>query len=214
VARALLAACCVFLAAGCGSNDSTARDSILTFGGGGGTSSVFVLGTRSQRVPVRQIYSVFRRAQRTTEASLAAQDVACGTGSDEEEEGPGMGEPQAKTARILLRDIGNRGYELVALATTHDAVSLSLVPDGSGICGQPTADGLAFAAELEKRDAIVFGLVGDGVTAVDLVIDGVSQRAKLGENGFALEIPNAAGKTLDKIVLHDAHGSTTEFPAR
>jgi hypothetical protein len=99
------------------------------------------------------------------------------------------------------------------MTTDHGAVALSLDPEGSAACGQPTVDGLLFAAELRKRDAIVYGLVGDDVQAVDLVIDGVTRRAKLGENGFALDVSNPVGKTLEQVVLHNEDGSRTTFPA-
>ena len=113
----------------------------------------------------------------------------------------------------MLRGVGKLPHDLVAMTTDHGAVALSLDPKSSTACGQPTVDGLLFAAELRKRDAIVYGLVGDDVRAVDLVIDGETQRAKLGENGFALDVSNPVGKTLEQVVLHNEDGSQTTFPA-
>jgi hypothetical protein len=61
--------------------------------------------------------------------------------------------------------------------------------------------------------AIVYGMVGDDVTSVDLVVDGERQRAQLGGNGFALEIADAPNKTLEKLVLTHRNRSVTEFPS-
>lgn len=217
---AVLVACCLFVAAGCGSDHSEPPPgSILKFDAAKGTSSVFVLGDRSKRVLPEDIYRVFDRPQDAPEVLIAqraseATEAACGSGSvEKEQEGPSLGEPGAETVRIALRGVGVRHYDLVAMTTDNGAVALSLDPNGSTACGQPTVDGLLFAAELRKRDAIVFGLVGERVSAVDLVIDGMTRHAKLGENGFALEIPNPVGETLDQVVLHKTDGSKTTFPA-
>jgi len=225
VRAAALVAGCVILAAGCGSEGSSsdsgrAHSSVLKFDAGPGTSSVFVLGNRSKRVQADEIYRVFERPRKPPEHAIAEQaseatEAACGAGSvGGEEEGPSLGEPQAETVRIVLRGVGrHRPHDLVAMTTDHGAAALSLDPKGSTACGQPTVDGLLFVAELRKRDAIVYGLVGDEVRAVDLVIDGMTRRAKLGENGFALHISNPVGKTLERVLLHNADGSQTTFPA-
>ena len=68
------------------------------------------------------------------------------------------------------------------------------------------------ARQMLGRVAIVYGMVGDDVASVDLVVDGKHERAQLGENGFALEIPDAPDKTLEKLVLKHHDGSVTEFP--
>jgi hypothetical protein len=218
VRASLLAACLVVLAAGCGSDgSSSAHSTILKFDATPGTSSVFVLGDRSERVLPTEIYGVFRRSQREPEGAIAehaseATEKACGVGSEEEVR-PSLGEPDADTVRRLLRGLGKGQYDLVAMTTEEGAVALALDPNGSTACGQPTKEGLLFAAEHGGRDAIVYGLVGDDVKAVDLMIDGVTRRATLGENGFALDLPNPVGKTLEQVVLHDDGGSTTTFPA-
>jgi hypothetical protein len=223
VRAAALVAGCLILATGCGSDGSSsdsgkAHSSVLKFDAGPGTSSVFVLGDRSKRVQAEEIYRVFDRPRQPSEHAIAeraseATEAACGADSvGGEEEGPSLGEPQAETVRILLRGVGKPPHDLVAMTTDHGAVALSLDPKSSTACGQPTVDGLLFAAELRKRDAIVYGLVGDDVRAVELVIDGVTRRAKLGENGFALEVSNPVGKTLEQVVLHNKDGSRTTFP--
>jgi hypothetical protein len=149
------------------------------------------------------------------EALAASVRTSCEDEAEEDEESPGsLGEALPATGRILVEDVGSRPYDLVAMTTEHGGVALSLEPKGSATCARPTSDGLVFATQLDPRDAIVFGLVGDDVTAVDLVIDGEARQARLGENGFALEIQTPVGKTFEKVVLHHADGSTTEFPRR
>ena len=55
-------------------------------------------------------------------------------------------------------------------------------------------------------------MVDDGVRSVDVIADGQTHRAKLGENGFSVALPSGAEEHLDKLVLHKADGSKTEFP--
>jgi hypothetical protein len=74
-------------------------------------------------------------------------------------------------------------------------------------------DGLILAAEVGEGSAIVFGMVDDRVRSVDVIVDGQSHRAELGENGFSLTLPTAAGRDVEKLVLHHADGSKTEFPS-
>jgi hypothetical protein len=214
--RATVLVCCLVIAAGCGSSDPKSS-SILRFERAKGTSSAFVLGDRSSRVPPKRIYEVFSRPQQgldLVEAISARLRTSCKREAEEDEESPGsLGDASPATGRVLLDDVGARPYDLVAMTTEHGGVAFSLEPKGSATCARPTSDGLVFAAQLDPRDAIVFGLVGDDVTSVDLVIDGETRQARLGQNGFAVEIPSPVGKTLQKIVLHHADGSTTEFPA-
>jgi hypothetical protein len=56
-------------------------------------------------------------------------------------------------------------------------------------------------------------MVDDRVRSVDVIVDGQSHRAELGENGFALTLPTAAGRDVERLVLHHADGSKTEFPS-
>ena len=101
-------------------------------------------------------------------------------------------------------------YRVCQLARRHVTVALSGV---GGTCGRPTTnDGLMLAGQMLGRVAIVYGMVGDDVASVDLVVDGTPERAQLGENGFAVEIPDAPDKTLEKLVLEHHDGSVTEFP--
>jgi hypothetical protein len=181
-----------------------------------GASSASVIGEGAARRPVEKLYGVFRRSQSSREAEIKPQVAAysaCpapdGAGSEE------IGRTITQLTRILLSDVGRGQDVLVAVPTTTDYVGITLFSSGGGNCGRPlTKDGLMLALQVdEARFAIVYGMVSDDVASVDLVVDGKHERAQLGENGFALEIPDAPNKTLEKLVLKHHDGSVTEFPS-
>jgi hypothetical protein len=190
----------------------------MTFGGRGETSSLMMFGDSSESTPLDEIYGAFARSQTPSETKIGARVAAeglCGSLVSKERKSsrfPALGETKPEDTRILLRGIGEPDYELVAVGTTRDFVGVALFPDGSASCGAPSFDGIVLSAQEEKHDAIVFGLVEDGVESIDLVIDGVIQPARVGENGFAGVIREPVGKTLEKVVLHHTDGSKTEFP--
>jgi hypothetical protein len=190
----------------------------MTFDGLGGSSSIMMFSEGSESTPLAEIYGAFARSQTPSETRIGARVAAeglCGSLISKEAKSsrlPDFGETKPEATRILLRGIGEPDYDLVAVGTTQDFVAVSLFPDGSASCGNPSFEGIVLSAQQDKHDAIVFGLVEDGVDSIDFVVDGVTSPARLGENGFAGEIRDPVGKTLDKIVLHDEDGSVTEFP--
>lgn len=226
-----VAATLLAVAAGCGSVESapsgdreatpttTEPDharALLSFEKGGGSVSVmWLLEEEPERVSVKKRYGVFRRSPTQRESELArrvAEDFSCSVAleNDESEE---HGEPVSDLTRILLSEIGPKGYDLVAQPTTVDTVSIGLFPGGGGSCGASPPEGFTLSAELaDNRTAIVYGIVPDGVEAVDLVIDGRRHSARFGENGYALEIPDAPGKVLETMLLRHADGSITTVP--
>jgi hypothetical protein len=167
----------------------------------------------AERRPIKKVYSIFRRPQSRREAKMKPQmavDAACSAanGPDSAE----FGLTISRLARIVLPDVGRSHDVLVAVPTTTDYVTVALSGHG-GTCGRPvTRDGLMLAGQMVGRVAIVYGMVDDDVASVDLVVDGTHKHAQLGENGFALEIPDAPDKTLEKLVLKHHDGSVTEFP--
>jgi hypothetical protein len=173
----------------------------------------WIVNEDTKRRPVKKLYGVFRRSQSRGEAEIKPQmavDAACSTpgGPDSAR----YGRTITRLGRILLSDVGRSHDVLVAVPTTTDLVTVALSGEG-GTCGRPmTRDGLMIALQVFGRVAIVYGMVGDDVASVDLVVDGNAQRAQLGENGFAIEIPDAPNKTLEKLVLEHHDGSVTEFP--
>jgi hypothetical protein len=191
------------------STSQDARPSNLLKFAEGANSTMWVTEQGAERRPVKELYGVFRRSQRSHESAIAHPCSMARAGED-------RGKPISGLRRILLRNVGRRRSELVAQPTTSDDVALGLYPEGSASCGATpmTADGLILAVEGQGDSdvAIVYGMFGDGVVSVDLVIDGVRHPARLGENGFAQEIPDAPGKVLDKVVFKHADGSVSEFP--
>jgi len=195
-------------ATGTATNQVTRPSNLLTFGDlDGATSTMWVLEEGTERTPVKKLYGVFRRSQTSREVGIAPPCSMAGAGQD-------RGEPIRGLTKILLRGVGPHQNALIAQPMTSDAVALGLSPDGSASCGAApmTADGLILAAELQDGVAVVYGMVGDGVDSLDLVVDGVRHHARLGENGFAQEIPDASGKVLERMILSHADGSVTEFP--
>jgi len=181
---------------------------LFTFGArDGATSTMWLVEQGAARAPVTKLYGVFRRPQKSSESEIAHPCSMTNAGVD-------RGKPISALRRILLRDVGPRRYELMAQPTTNDDVNLGLSPEGSASCGGTpmTADGLILAAEDQDGVGVVYGMVGDGVVSVDLVVDGVRRPARLGENGFAQEIPDATGKVVERMILGHADGSVTKFP--
>ena len=162
---------------------------------------------------MKKVYSIFRRPQSRREAEMRPQmavDAACSApnGPDSAE----LGLTITRLARVVLPDVGRSHDVLVAVPTTTDSVTVALSGQG-GTCGRPvTRDGLMLAIQMVGRVATVYGMVGDDMASVDLVVDGKHERAKLGENGFALEIPDAPDKTLEELVLKHHDGSVTKVP--
>jgi hypothetical protein len=161
---------------------------------------------RPERRPVKKVYGVFRRPQKRHESAIA-HPCSMAVGADN-------GEPISGLRRILLRDVGPRRQELMAQPTASDELNLGLTPDGGADCRITplTTDGLILGATLEGDDALVYGMVGDGVVSVDLVVDGALHHARLGENAFAAVIPGAIDKALERMILRRADGSVTKFP--
>ncbi len=220
----LLAACAlaVALMAGCDATQSAPADEAApttTTRQDREPSSLFpffegwIINEDADRRPVKKVYGVFRRSQSRREVEIRPQmavDASCSApgGPDSAQ----YGRTITRLGRILLSDVGRSHDVLVAVPTTTDLVTVALSGEG-GTCGRPlTRDGLMIALQVFGRVAIVYGMVGDDVASVDLVVDGKHERAQLGENGFALEIPDAPDKTLEELVLKHHDGSVTKFP--
>jgi hypothetical protein len=230
---ALLGACglALFAAVGCGSSSSSSSDAgdegpapttsvktpsntadpthaemstswMLLFGEG---------GTKSARP--QELYAVFARKQTDDEAKIAPELVAessCSLGPPGGGTHTDHGKPIVEKARILLDEVGSGGDRLVAVPTTADRVSLAVFPDGGGTCTRPGENGLIVGAEGSDEATTVYGMVDDRVRSVDVVADGRTHRAKLGENGFSVALPGHAG--VNQLVLNKADDSKTVVP--
>jgi hypothetical protein len=198
-------------------NSDNLPSPLISFGEDGMTSVMWLIEeekSKTERVLPRERYRVFQRPQTQRESEMTRRierDFLCSASENDASEK--YGEPVSELTRILLGEIGDPQYDLVAEATTRGLVGYKLFPEGSGSCGSSSPDGFALSAEVRGRAAIVYGLVPDGVVAVDLVVDGMKLRARLGENGYASEVPDAVGKTLERVFLHRTDGSVTEIPS-
>jgi hypothetical protein len=171
------------------------------------SSTMWLLEQRAERKPAKKLYGVFRRPRTKREIGIVPPCSMPGLRDQRMKLIPGL-------TRVLLRGIGRNQDTLVAQPMTSGRVALGLTPDGSANCGAApmTADGLILAAQMEDGDAVLYGMVGDGVESLDVVIDGVAHHARLEENGFATNINDAQGKVVEKLVLTREDGSTAEFP--
>jgi hypothetical protein len=169
-------------------------------------------GTNSE--PPQTLYGVFGRMQTDDEAKIATElvaDSSCSMRLPEGSKHTDFGKPMEEQARILLHGVGH-GYDLVAVPTTADSVSVALFPTGGGTCTPPGDSGLIVAADVYGDTATIYGMVDDRVRSVDVIADGRTHRAKLGENGFSAALPSGAEEHLDRLVLHKADGSKAVFP--
>ena len=227
----LLSACCLALvaAAGCGSSSSpdaasdgsapttsvkTPTNTLDPERAEASSSWMMLVGDRGNKsAPPPSLYAVFGRKQTDDEAKLAlrlAADSPCTGGLPENSTRRTYGKPIPQKARFLLRDFGPGHDNLAALPTTTGMVYVAV--NGGATCTRPADNGLIVAAGAWEDTATVFGMVDDMVRSVDVIADGQTHRAKLGENGFAAALPSGAEEHLDKLVLHSADGSKTEFP--
>ena len=228
---AFLGVCVVALLAvtGCGGSGSSSRDAASD--GSAPTTSVkipsntadpshaeiktswtmmFVQGAKSE--PTQSLYAVFRREQTGDEAKIAPEvvaDFSCSMPLPARSKHVDLGKPIAEKARILLRGVGSGDDTLVAAPTTADSVAVAVFPSGSGTCTRPAENGLVIAGD---NDGNLYGMVDDHVRSVDVIAEGKTHHAKLGENGFWVTLPSGAEEHLDKLVLHKADGSKTELP--
>ena len=172
-------------------------------------------GPGAKSAPPVSLYAVFRREQNDDEAKIAPElvaDSSCSIRFPAGSKHADFGKPVAEKARILLDEIGPGHDSLLAVPTTADSVSLAVLPNGGGTCTRPTDDGLIVGAEASGDTTTVYGMVDDRVRSVDVIADGLTHRAKLGENGFSVTLPSGAEEHLDKLVLHRADGSKAELP--
>lgn len=65
---------------------------------------------------------------------------------------------------------------------------------------------------MEAGITLVYGLVGDKVRAVDAIIDGVVHDARMGENGFAVEVVSVQPGDFERFVLRRRDGTSAPSP--
>ena len=101
---------------------------------------------------------------------------------------------------------------LYAAPTSNGHIAHTVLPNGGGGCGTPGPDGLELGrTRTERGTLVVFGLVGDVVESVDLVVGDVTHEARIGENAFGLRFERTPEADLERVVLHRRDDTTNEI---
>lgn len=179
--------------------------------------------------PIAEIYSVFSRPAKRADRRarrVAERWGALDFGLDFEGGKPPPPPPDVlpedweafqpgavlnERGRLLFAGLGGDWDMLYAAPTENDHICYALLPNGGGGCTQPGPQGLVVAGTgSPSRGALVFGLVGDEVEALDLVVSGQLHSARMGENSFAVALPESFAE-IDRILLRRRDGSTVEL---
>ncbi len=217
-------ACVAVLAGGCGAGDSnesgapasrddprpaetspttpTRRDREGRIGSSYGI--IGAVGSEDPR-PIAELYAVFSRP-----GTKAEQDVATDAAHFADPEGS-CGAPIPGQARILLRDVGADDADLVAVPTSKGFVAYGLLPMGGGACHLPLKGGMMISGEIGSDTSLHYGLVPDDVESVEVILNGAAHKARMGENGFAVDVESASEKNDWRVVVHRRDGTTQTF---
>lgn len=193
-----------------------------------GSSGIFFFDEDMERRPIKEIYSVFSRPRNDADrraGELAARWGALDMGgvdeamprpldvSEEEWRASLSGEVIEEEGRILLQGLGGNEDMLYAAPTTNDHICHTLLPNGGGGGGAPGQDGLVLASSYTpSRALVVYGLVGDEITSIDVVIAGQTYAARMGENAFGVRVEGAKPRELGNVILHRRDGTTKSIP--
>lgn len=185
-------------------DDSTSDDQGFSF---------VLFGHEGASRPPSQLYSAFRRPatfadrralEQADESAAWALGVAASGRAERE-----LGEALLERGRLLVRDAGLRGGDLLAFPTTTGAVCYAIVPHGGGGCGKPSEHGVEVSGEMSGRRGALYGLVPDGVTHVYLIAAHGRIEAHVGENAFSVRAEREAVESVRAVVLRRADGSTS-----
>jgi hypothetical protein len=171
-----------------------------------GTSWLGWYGGDEEPIPVRELYSVFERPR--GEAERRAEPLAAVSWT-----GLGPGDVSPSEGRVFHAGLGGDMDAIFAAPFGNDRLAVAVLPNGGGHWGaRPGSDGLLLICnQLETGDLVVHGIVADSVESVDLVVAGVTQATRLGENGFGLRLADTREAEVDRLVLHRRDGTTNEI---
>jgi hypothetical protein len=189
--------------------------------GDSGTSGsgglIFFVKTDGSPPPTAQeLYGVFRRPPWSSDVAaqqLARADALLDSVGEPGLAGASLGRPLYADTRLIVGNVGDGVY---ALPTTSGAGCVGAVPNGGGGCGGPVQGLHGLSVEYDAPSGglplRLYGLVGDDVRRVDVVVDGVPRQAELGENGYRIELADAGWNQVSKLVLHLRSGATEAVP--
>jgi hypothetical protein len=189
----------------------------------------FDASSDTERRPIKELYSVFARPR--NDADRRAGDLAAwwgaldvGAGADDEmDRPPGVSEEEWRVllpgdvleeeGRLLLEGLGGEEDMLYAAPTANEHICHALLPNGGGGCSAPGPDGLNLnATYTPSRSLVVYGLVGDEITSVDVIVGGETHGARMGENAFGIRVDGAKLSELDAVLLQRHDGTTARIP--
>jgi hypothetical protein len=120
-----------------------------------------------------------------------------------------IGRVRAGEGRVLLDGLGGDEDILFAAPTSEAGnICFGLLPNGGGSCGIPGPGGLDLAWSHADEYLIVYGLIGNDITSVDIVLRDRAYSARIGKNAFALRLPHRDPAELRGIVIRDRHGES------
>ncbi|MDP9490961.1 MAG: hypothetical protein M3P42_01975 [Actinomycetota bacterium] len=147
----------------------------------GGVSGGFMYMVADEdRRPVEELYALFRRT------------------------------PESSRGHLLMTGLRRPDDALYAKPFRLTGVDFRLVPDGGGGTTEAVdSDGLtmAFEQEFDGAPLLVYGLVADHVTAVEVLISGKPRPARLENNAYAALV-DAEVDDFEGVVLHRADGTS------
>jgi hypothetical protein len=181
--------------------------------GGGSGSMMFFLdggGGATRPEPAQALYAVFHRpldAGDRAAAAFARSDDILLPG---EESGPAagqLGRPLYSDTRLVG---GTTGHGLYATPTTSGAVCTRVFPNGGGGCGLPGPHGVTLGWDdpADGSPGELYGMAGDDVRAVEIVLDGKHRTVAVENNAYLIEIPRAGRGDFGSIVLRLTDGTT------
>jgi hypothetical protein len=161
-----------------------------------------------------EVYRVFRRASLASDVRVgkrARADALLDLGPAHTGARASLGSPVYGDTRLVL---GTTDDGVYALPTTSDGVCVSAFPDGGGGCTGTVSGlhGLTVDYDGSSHGLRIYGLVGDDVVGVDVVVDGVTRHAEFGENGYRLELADRRWQQVRSFVLKLRDGTTDAIP--
>jgi hypothetical protein len=184
-------------------------DSGEPIGGSGGLGFV----QTDERPELRDLYAAFARPPngRDLRAVSHARDwynEPFDLGRDS------LGRVVPTEARVLLEGLGGEEDIVYAVPTEKGYLCIGLAPNGGSSCGGPRPGGFDLAYSYDKDSLVVYGLVGNNVTGVDVLVAARAYAARMGENAYAVRLATTTPEQLRSVVLHyrDQPHETIDLP--
>jgi len=167
-----------------------------------------------ERPEFRDVYAVFARSPKDRDAR-AVSHAAHWFNEPYDPRHDKLGRVVASEARVLLDELGGEQDILYAVPTDKGFMCIGLAPNGGSHCGGSGPGGFDLAYSYDPKDSLlVYGMIGNDVVGVEVLVSGRTHVARMGENGFAIRIKSGKPSELGSVVLHyrDKPSETIELP--